>query len=194
MRYSAWVYISSGEIPRSGCCQIWYKEEKSWIWSVLSFCVLLSQEAVAKWSLMHRTVVCLAKDARLFWVLLEESPGLAAPPGQSKKACSDPSLGLRLGFGAAIWMPLQVRASTEALGKASSKGRSGLFWLWWVSALGYLCTDKSTSQGEKTLQIMWQRMVPSLIRSSSPEICFCFTDSRQKHAVAVSSLTASSAG
>nr|XP_047913357.1 uncharacterized protein LOC106032700 isoform X1 [Anser cygnoides] len=43
-------------------------------------------------------------------------------------------------------------------------------------------------------QIMWQRMGPSLITSSSAEICFCFTDSRQKHAVAVSSLTASSAG
>lgn len=46
---------------RSGYCQIWYKEQKSWIWSVLSFCVLQPQEAVAKWSLMHRTVVCLAK-------------------------------------------------------------------------------------------------------------------------------------
>lgn len=156
--------------------------------------MLQLQEAEAKRSQMHRTVVCLAKDARLFCVLLEESPGLAAPPGQSKQVCSDPSLGPGLGFGAALWMPLQVRASIEAPGKASSKGRAGSFWLWWVSALGYLFTHKTTSQGGKMSQIMWQMMGPSLITSSSAEICFCFTDSRQKHAVAVSPLTASSAG
>ena len=128
--------------------------------------------------------------------MLEEISGLdtrCPHPGQSKPVCSDVSLGLGwvLGSRAGWWKVLQVLAVPPGRGlpggtvqSKQNRERGRLVWRQWVSVLGYFCTGRTRSGGEKVLQGQRQRTVLNLIVSyrlgnfcfpmtvsSSPETC-----------------------
>lgn len=103
----------------------------------------------------------------------------------------------------------RYHGATVRLEAPCKANRGRFFWLQWGSVLGYFCTGRTRSGGEKMLQGQWQRTVLSLTVSyrfgsfflffpitisSSAEACFSFSDCSQRCAAAATTPAALPSG